>query len=76
MQRQYKSLNTLFAQLGLPDDDSSIEQFISEHSPLSPDIPIQWAPWWTSAQASFLAEAIELDSDWAEVADELNILLH
>jgi len=70
-----KTLNTLFSQLGLPDDDSSIHSFVDEHSPLSPEVQLANAPWWSPAQADFLVEAIELDSDWAVVADELDLLL-
>lgn len=71
----FKSLNILFAQLGLPDDDSSISDFVANHRPLSADVPLESAPWWTPSQASFLSEAIDYDSDWAEVADMLNSLL-
>lgn len=71
----FKSLNILFAQLGLPDDDKSINRFVAEHRPLSPDVSLEKAPWWSPAQSSFLSEALEFDSDWAEVADSLNTLL-
>jgi len=71
----FKSLNILFAQLGLPDDDSSINNFVANHRPLSPDVSLEAAPWWTPSQSSFLSEAIDADSDWAEVADALNALL-
>jgi len=71
----FKSLNILFAQLGLPDDDSSINSFVANHRPLSPDVLLEAAPWWTPSQASFLSEAIDTDAEWAEVADALNALL-
>lgn len=70
-----KSLNILFAQLGLPDDDVSINTFVANHRPLSADVPLESAPWWTPSQASFLSEALNYDSDWSDVADTLNSLL-
>jgi len=71
----FKSLNILFARLGLPDDDASINHFVANHRPLSGDVPLESAPWWTPSQASFLSEAIDSDSDWSDVTDELNSLL-
>ena len=71
-----KTLNMLFAQLGLPDDEASIEDFIQSHSPQHPDRPLWEENFWTPAQAEFLKESWEEDADWAEVADELNALLH
>ncbi len=70
-----KSLGALFAQLGLPDDEPSIHSFVEQHSPLSPEVRLSHAPWWSPAQAAFLREAIELDADWAVAADELDLLL-
>jgi len=69
------SLNNLFAQLGLPDDDVSIDTFVSSHRPLSADVPLESASWWTPSQASFLSEALNYDSDWSDITDELNSLL-
>lgn len=65
----------LFAQLGLPSDEQSIRQFIASHTPLAADIALAEAPFWTSAQASFLREEILEDADWAEVVDQLNVAL-
>jgi len=70
-----KSLNILFAQLGLPDDDGSIDSFVTNHRPLSADVSLESAPWWTPSQATFLSEALNFDSEWSEVADSLNTLL-
>ena len=71
-----KTLNMLFAQLGLPNDDASIEGFIQSHSPQHADRPLWEESFWTPAQAQFLKECWEEDAAWAEVADELNALLH
>ncbi|MCM2295193.1 DUF2789 domain-containing protein [Rhodoferax sp.] len=65
----------LFAQLGLPYDNVSIEQFIGSHSPLAPEVKLPEASFWTSAQATFLREACVQDADWAGLADQLNVAL-
>ncbi len=65
----------LFAQLGLPEDDASIERFIAEHAPLPPHTHLHAAPFWTPAQAAFLSEACLQDADWAELADQLSLAL-
>ncbi len=62
----------LFAQLGLPNDPAAIRQFLTAHTPLSNDISLPDAPFWSPAQASFLREALLQDSDWAELADQLS----
>lgn len=64
-------ISTLFAQLGLDTDKESINQFIQNHH-ISGSIRLDEAPFWTSSQAAFLREAIEDDSDWAEVVDHLD----
>lgn len=69
------NLSTLFEQLGLPSDAVAIQNFIHWHRPLDPRMPLQEASWWTPAQAAFLAQAIEEDSDWVEQVDELDALL-
>ncbi|MDI1309658.1 MAG: DUF2789 domain-containing protein [Methylotenera sp.] len=69
-------INSLFDQLGLASDQTSIENFIEMHRPLAADILLADAPFWTSAQASFLREEILNDADWAEVVDQLNVSLH
>lgn len=71
-----KSMNTLFQQLGEASDDASIALFIQLHGTLAGSIPLHEAPCWTSAQASFLKEALAQDAAWAPVVDELNSLLH
>lgn len=67
-------LKTLFAQLGLPSDESSIKQFIETHV-LSPEQALSQATWWNPAQAAFLEEALEDDADWALIVDALATVL-
>jgi len=76
MEAPVHSIGNLFAQLGLPSDQASVEQFIKRHSPLPAGIVLSEAPFWTSAQAAFLREELLKDADWAEIIDELNARLH
>ncbi|MFL1547212.1 DUF2789 domain-containing protein [Pseudomonas sp. O39] len=75
MELPVHSLPTLFKQLGLPDDPVSIEKFVAVHSPLKPELHLADAFFWTPSQSAFLREEILDDADWAEVVDELNVLL-
>ena len=65
----------LFAQLGLPNDAASIEQFITSHAPLASDVKLASADFWSPAQATFLREACMQDADWAELADQLSVAM-
>jgi Protein of unknown function (DUF2789) len=76
MEAPIHNINNLFAQLGLPSDQASIEQFIKTHSPLPAGVILTEAPFWSAAQASFLREELLNDADWAEVIDELSTHLH
>lgn len=76
MESPVHSMRNLFAQLGLPSDQASIDQFIATHSPLPQGMTLADAPFWTPAQANFLREEILEDADWAEIIDQLNANLH
>ncbi len=75
MQPVHHTFEELFLQLGLGNSQDEIDQFIADHSPLPNHIPLTEAPFWTPAQAEFIRQAIEEDSDWSEVVDELNAAL-
>ncbi|MFA9438293.1 DUF2789 domain-containing protein [Uliginosibacterium sp. sgz301328] len=75
MEAPQHSLNNLFAQLGLPTDNASIDAFIASHRPLPDSIALHEAACWTPAQSALLREEILLDADWAEVVDQLNVRL-
>ena len=75
MESPLHSLPALFKQLGLADDPVSIEQFVASHSPLKPELKLADAFFWTDSQKAFLREEILVDADWAEVVDELNLML-
>ncbi|MFJ5255226.1 DUF2789 domain-containing protein [Pseudomonas sp. NPDC088414] len=75
MEQPTHSLPSLFEQLGLSSDPVSIEQFIATHSPLKPELHLADAFFWSKSQADFLRGEILDDADWAEVVDQLNVLL-
>lgn len=60
----------LFKQLGLPNSQQEIDAFLAAHR-LVDGQALADAPFWSAAQAEFLREALEEDSDWAEEVDEL-----
>ncbi|REH39130.1 uncharacterized protein DUF2789 [Paraperlucidibaca baekdonensis] len=72
MQSVHHSMSELFKQLGLPDSDAQIQQFIATHRPIADTCPLPEAVCWSDSQASFLREAVALDSDWAVVVDQLS----
>ncbi len=67
-------ISALFAQLGLPNDEPSIQRFIHTHR-LSEGTAIAQADFWNPAQASLLKDALQEDSDWCDAADQLACLL-
>lgn len=75
MEASLHTMSNLFQQLGLPAEPAAIEEFIARHAPLERGVALHEAPFWSPAQASFLKEEILDDADWAEVIDQLNVLL-
>ncbi|CAM5307740.1 DUF2789 domain-containing protein [Thauera mechernichensis] len=69
------TLNDLFAQLGLPNSDAEINDFIRAHAPLPDFVKLADAPCWTPSQATFLREELAEDADWAELIDQLSAAL-
>jgi hypothetical protein len=76
MEQPVHPFSELFAQLGLPNSETEIRQFIGRHSPLPDTMRLEEAPFWTPAQAQLLREERIDDADWAMVVDQLNIALH
>ncbi len=68
------TLQTLFIQLGLADDEEHIHKYIALHSPVPSNIKLAKAHFWNSAQSAFLSDAIKDDSDWCESVDMLDSL--
>ncbi|ABA71913.1 MULTISPECIES: DUF2789 domain-containing protein [Pseudomonas] len=75
MENPTHSLPSLFKQLGLDNDPVSIDQFIATHSPLKPELHLCDAFFWSKSQADFLRDEILDDADWAEVVDQLDVML-
>lgn len=75
MEYDIHRFHDLFAQLGLPNGPQEIRQFLYRNGPLPDNVALTEAPFWTPAQAGFLREALQQDSDWAELADQLNVAL-
>lgn len=75
MQPPIHDLPELFEQLGLANDEASIEAFVREHRPIPMNLRIWEADFWNPSQAEFLEQAILEDADWVEVVDQLNSLL-
>lgn len=75
MEQYHTALSELFAQLGLPNQQQEIQQFIKINSGLASDIKIENAQCWTPSQAAFLKTALAEDAEWAEVIDQLSSLL-
>jgi hypothetical protein len=67
---------SLFAQLGEPNDATSIARFMEQHGHLRGNTKLHEAPFWSPSQAAFLRDAIVQDANWAPVVDELNAVLH
>ncbi len=75
METNFHNLVSLFEQLGLDSTNQAIAAFINKHRPVPDNLALHEAEFWNASQAAFLEEAIETDADWAEVVDELNLLL-
>ena len=75
MESSFHSLENLFLQLGLDNSNESIDAFVQKNK-LAQDEKLQDATFWTSAQSAFIQECLSVDSDWAEVVDQLNLMLH
>ena len=75
MDSSIHNMPELFAQLGLPSHAAEIEAFILKHKGVPPHVSLDQAEFWSSSQASFLRDALEQDSDWAEITDQLSALL-
>lgn len=69
-------MQSLFAQLGEPNDADSIARFIEQHGHLHGQTALHEASFWKPAQAAFLRDAIALDAAWSPVVDALNAGLH
>ena len=75
MDLSHHAFSALFDQLGLPSDATSIQQFLTSHSPLKNEIKLVDAPFWSESQRAFLKAEYIADSDWIMTIDQLNVAL-
>lgn len=68
------TLENLFEQLGLQSSPQAIDEFIAHHR-LNDYRTLADAAFWTPAQAEFIRECWQADSDWAGVVDQLDARL-
>ena len=74
MDTSIHTMAALFAQLGLPNSEIAMDNFMqNNHLPM--EIPLESAAFWSAGQAQFIQEAISQDADWAEVVDHLDAQL-
>ncbi|BBN60475.1 DUF2789 family protein [Hydrogenovibrio marinus] len=69
------TLETLFQQLGLPNEQAEVEAFVEMHKPLPLSVPLAEADFWNDGQAAFIVEAFADDAEWIEAVDQLDALL-
>ncbi|UJF23398.1 DUF2789 domain-containing protein [Shewanella sp. OMA3-2] len=67
-------LNHLFMQLGLAYEEHEVTAFIASHQ-IDKHTLLVDAPFWTTAQKTFLQEALNEDAQWSEVIDQLDVML-
>lgn len=75
MELQEPSMQSLFAQLGEPNDEAAIARFIDKNACETAHIKLHEAAFWSPAQSAFLRDAIQQDANWAAVVDQLSVLL-
>ena len=68
------TMAVLFAQLGLPNSETAMDNFM-QNNHLPAEIPLENAAFWSAGQAQFIRESISQDADWAEVVDHLDAQL-
>lgn len=75
MEAHVHSINALFEQLGLDGSKRGIEKFVVASAPIPSHVNLWDAPIWTESQASALKQMKADDADWAEVVDQLDVML-
>lgn len=75
MENPVHSMANLFSQLGLASSNDAMTLFVRLHT-LAPSMPLEQAPFWSASQSEFLREARADDSDWSELVDQLDSMLH
>lgn len=69
------TMSDLFAQLGLPNANKEVDEFIHLHRPVANELALEKAWFWNAGQTQFIHEALSEDSDWSELVDQLDTRL-
>lgn len=75
METPIHTMSSLFKQLGLDNSTKAISDFINNNKPIPKAKKLHEAAFWTESQAYCLQKMIDEDADWAEIVDQLNLLL-
>ncbi|MFT4655094.1 MAG: hypothetical protein ACJA0G_000762 [Kangiellaceae bacterium] len=75
MEAPIHSMTSLFQQLGLDGTLKGVNDFIDKNAPIPDKVKLHEADFWTQSQSLCLEEMVDEDADWAEIVDQLNILL-
>lgn len=75
METPVHTIEALFAQLGLDHSSAGMNEFIAKNSPIPAQAALHEAPFWNASQASFLQQMKQHDADWAEIVDQLDVML-
>lgn len=75
MESPMHTINSLFEQLGLDARDDAIAAFIAAQQAIPAPVSLHDGTMWNASQSAFLREAVADDADWAEVVDQLDVLL-
>ena len=75
MESHAHTLSSLFDQLGLDAQNTSIDDFITINRTISCNVELHEATFWNTSQASFLKQMKDEDADWAGIIDQLDVML-
>lgn len=75
MEISQHDVTDLFEQLGLGSSPEEIKYFVKNHRHTQDSTSIHEASFWIASQSTFLKQAIEEDADWAELVDQLDVML-
>lgn len=75
MESQAHTLSSLFDQLGLDAQNTSIDNFITINKTIPCNVELHEATFWNASQASFLKQMKDEDADWAGIIDQLDVML-
>ena len=75
METPIHSIASLFDQLGLDRSNEAMDAFINKNGSLPSGVELYKADFWSTSQANFLKQMKDEDADWAEIVDQLDVML-